>query len=950
MEGSERIGPYRVIQQLGIGGMGEVVLAHDDRLDRLVAIKRLHNDRAATPHSRERFRREARIAARLNHPAIVQIHDVLHEGDQDYLIMEYVEGQTLRARRDAGPMAVAEVLGIAHQIALGMAVAHDLGVIHRDLKAENILLTRSGRAKITDFGIAKVPGEDTVTAEGAVIGTFRAMSPEQALGRTVDHRSDLFSFGILLYEALTGESPFRSDTPFLTVQRLVLDEPRPIAELVPDVPAALASLLHQLLAKEPMLRPRHFHEVADALIELAGEACDGDCHRGAAFGEPLALGDDRRSTEDRRPTEDELASDGGASIELPAATLLATGGAASAPAAHGQGPSARAARRRWMAAFGAASAPSAHGQARAARAARHRRTAAFGAAVASALCIGYAVHGAGSHPPARAPLVRVAVLSPMVSGAAGHPEVALLAVAVRNAVMSDLRGRGGLELVPWGDINSYVDGATHDTGRPPEQRAIRTAVGADEVVATSLECVLDSCRVTLDRDLGAPGGAPPESFQLAADTAARQSATIAVHLARLYPDHPVRDLSAIGAIDPRDQERYLQLVQSYWAGTHMRPDELLAELDRIRERAPRSIEVLLFEAHVVRDGFLQTEDPAQARRAMALLEAADRLFPDTYDIVSARFDIELRSGRLDDARATLDRLATLDPDSSTTHVQHARLAQARGQLDQMRAELDAAARRDAFSWSVLYYRALLFQRLGDRASERRVLAQLLARSPGNYAGLSLLARNEFESGQLVCAEQHYAQLVAREPLLEECGYLGLVRSKLGRYRDAVPGFRCALQIRPDDTVAQLNLAEALLLAGDADAATAQLRAAHQLLVHLRHDAPGGELHGVDPLVEAQTLAYLGRADATLAAEARTRVAALLAAGRSSAAIYTAALVHAVLGDLAFAARYVTEYLDAGNSPSSLASPWFDPLRHDPVLGRRLAMPAIATTCEATAAP
>jgi hypothetical protein len=209
MADSERIGPYRVIRRLGAGGMGEVVLAHDDRLDRPVAIKRLHDD-AATPDRRERFRREARIAARLDHPAIVRIHDVLHEGDHDYLILEYVEGETLRARRDAGPMTVSEVLGIAHQITLGMAAAHDLGIIHRDLKAETVLITRAGRAKLTDFGIAKLDSDDTVTAKGAVVGTFRAMSPEQALGHPLDHRSDLFSFGILLYEALAGESPFRA--------------------------------------------------------------------------------------------------------------------------------------------------------------------------------------------------------------------------------------------------------------------------------------------------------------------------------------------------------------------------------------------------------------------------------------------------------------------------------------------------------------------------------------------------------------------------------------------------------------------------------------------------------------------------------------------------------------------------------------------------------------------
>src|SRR5262245_15265309 len=215
MADSERIGPYRVIRRLGVGGMGEVVLAHDERLDRLVAIKRLRADHTATPDRRERFRREARIAARLNHPAIVQLHDVLHEGDHDCLIMEYIDGRTLRERWAAGPITVSEMLGIAHQIALGMAAAHELRVIHRDLKPENILITPAGRANIADFGIAKLDGDDTITTDGAVVGTFRAMSPEQAQGRAVDHRSDLFSFGILMYEALTGVSPFRADTPFL---------------------------------------------------------------------------------------------------------------------------------------------------------------------------------------------------------------------------------------------------------------------------------------------------------------------------------------------------------------------------------------------------------------------------------------------------------------------------------------------------------------------------------------------------------------------------------------------------------------------------------------------------------------------------------------------------------------------------------------------------------------
>ncbi len=961
MPDSERIGPYRVVQRLGAGGMGEVVLAHDDRLDRLVAIKRLHAERAATPHSRERFRREARIAARINHPAIVQIHDVLHEREHDYLIMEYVEGRTLRARRDAGPMTVSEVLAIAHQIALGMAAAHDLGVVHRDLKAENILLTRSGRAKITDFGIAKIPGEDSVTAEGAVIGTFRAMSPEQALGRAVDHRSDLFSFGILLYEALAGESPFHAETPYLTVQRLVHDDPRPIAELVPDISAELASLVHQLLAKEPALRPRHFHEVADALTDLASKVCDAPCHGGSAFGGPARTGEDRRPTDDipapggpatedlalppdcgsRAPAPDDPAARDPASRDPVSAESSEAHRAEPARGAPASGAGRSSSRDHSSGAYAHTLLPGAH---------RRRRWALLAAALGGALSVGYAMHGAGCHALTRAPLVRVAILPPRVQGAEGQPGIALLAVSVRNAIMSDIRTRAGLDLVPRADVDSYVEGAAREAGHPPGQRAIRSGVGADEVIATQLDCVIDSCRVTLERDTGGPGGAAPGSFQLSAASATATGATITLYLSRLYPDHPARDAASVTAIDSRDQAHYLRLVQDYWASRDATDwDALCAELDRIRARSPRSLDVLLFEAEVLRHRYLQTEAPEHARRAMALIEAADRLFPDTYDILAARFDIELAASRTDAARTTLDRLTTLDPDSSTTHLYRAKLARARGPRELARSEIDAAAQRDALSWRVLYHRAILLHDLDERADARAAIGQLLARSPGNYAGLSLLARDDLETGQLACAEQRYAQLVAREPLYVECVNLGYARSQLGRYREAATSFRCALQIRPEDPTARFDLAESLLLAGDADEARTQLGMLLQILARRRHDAPDGVLHEQDLGVEAQTLAYLGKHDAAMAADARARVDALLASSRDRTTLYAAAVVHAVQGDRELAQRYVTEYLDRGHSAADLSLPWFDALRRDPVLGPRFVVPAVAATCDTTAA-
>jgi serine/threonine-protein kinase len=783
-----------------------------------------------------------------------------------------------------------------------MAAAHDLGIIHRDLKAENVLITPAGRAKLTDFGIAKLDSEDTVTARGAVIGTFRAMSPEQALSRPIDHRSDLFSFGILLYEALAGESPFRAETPFLTVQRLVHDEPRPIAELIPSLPAGLASLVHQLLAKEPLLRPRDFHEVADALIELAGQACDAPCRAGSSLdGLP-------RPGEDARSTEDSVAP---ARSPPPPAPAPASGRAVLR-------------RRAW-------------------------RAAALGVAALGALGVGYVLRGRSG-----APIVRVAVLAPDVWGADGRDDVALRADVVRNAIETNVRARAGLDVVPRSDVESYVYDATHATGHPPGQRATRTAVGADEVLAIHLVCQPGSCQVTLERDPSAPGSSPSESFQLAADSIGHPGDTVAVHLSRLYPDHPVGGAERAGSIDPIDHKRYVQLVHDYWAGGtgSTSNDELLAELERMRERSPRSIDVILFEAEVLRHRYVQTEDPAEAERALTLLQNAGELFPDTYDILSARFDILVVAGWLDKAGAVLDQLVTLDPDSSATHLQRAKLhgrrgelERARGEFEQARGELDAAAQRDSFSWRVLYYRAVVSQKLGDRGATRAAIDQLLERSPGNYGGLSLLAGEELDAGRLACAARIYTQLVARKPFYLECVALGYTLNQLGRYREAADSLRRALDARPADPWALLDLVESLLLAGNTDDASAWLRTLREILARKRRGSPGNTLKGDDLLVEAQTLAYLGRNAPDLAAEARARVAELLTPSAPRKILYTAALVYAILGNRSLAARYVTKYLDDGGSPAELGYPWFDDLRRDPVLGPRLTVPPIARSCE-----
>ncbi len=259
--------------------MGEVFLAYDDRLDRLVAIKRMRPEALRDPSRRERLRREARAAARLSHPNVVQVYD-LEEDEEggDAIVLEYVQGQTIAEMLRDGPLPVEQALELAAQVAEGLAAAHAAGLVHRDLKAENVVVTEEGRAKILDFGLVKPldPGADsTLTEHGAVLGTYRAMAPEQAEGVEVDARADLFSLGVLLYEMLAGRSPFQGATPVATLRNLTGAAPRPLAEARPDLPGELNGLVHALLEKDPERRPAGAREVAARLRGLDGAGFAG---------------------------------------------------------------------------------------------------------------------------------------------------------------------------------------------------------------------------------------------------------------------------------------------------------------------------------------------------------------------------------------------------------------------------------------------------------------------------------------------------------------------------------------------------------------------------------------------------------------------------------------------------------------------------------------------------
>lgn len=260
-------GQYAIERELGRGGMGIVLLARDERLDRLVALKVLPPALAEQQQTRERFLREARMSAQLSHPNIVPVYRADDIGGFAFFAMGYVDGETLADRiRDRGSLPPHEVVRILREVAWALAYAHARGIVHRDVKPENILIERgSGRAIVTDFGIARADFNPALTADGHVLGTVHYMSPEQATGEALDGRSDLYALGCVGFLALSGRLPFEASTPQAILVAHATRNPPPLRSLAPSVPAALAAVIDRCLAKDPDARFGTGEELADAV-------------------------------------------------------------------------------------------------------------------------------------------------------------------------------------------------------------------------------------------------------------------------------------------------------------------------------------------------------------------------------------------------------------------------------------------------------------------------------------------------------------------------------------------------------------------------------------------------------------------------------------------------------------------------------------------------------------
>jgi serine/threonine-protein kinase len=278
---------YRLEGQIGSGGMSTVYLAFDETLEREVAVKIMHRDISRDPSALERFRREARTVAKLSHPHVVMVIDAGEDDGHPYIVFEYIRGETLkdRIRRD-GPLPVSEAVAYAIEVGRALQAAHERGLVHRDIKPQNVLIDEEGRAKVTDFGIARGLEADQLTATGRVIGTTDYVSPEQAMGQEVTGQSDVYSLGVVLYEMLTGDVPFRADSAVGVAMKHVREGLPDVQKRRPEVSAALAAVIDRATAKEVKNRYPSMAELVRDLEEVLGYEA---ARSGHATGEATAV-------------------------------------------------------------------------------------------------------------------------------------------------------------------------------------------------------------------------------------------------------------------------------------------------------------------------------------------------------------------------------------------------------------------------------------------------------------------------------------------------------------------------------------------------------------------------------------------------------------------------------------------------------------------------------------
>jgi serine/threonine-protein kinase len=795
---------------------------------------------------------------------VVQVYDFVEDPAGDAIILEYVEGRTLRALLAEGVPSVAQAVRLALEIAEGLAAAHAAGLVHRDLKPENVVITLKGHAKILDFGIAKVPEGGNLTAQGVVLGTAHAMSPEQARGGEVDSRSDLFSLGILLYELLTGFSPFRGSNPLDELQRVISHMPQPVFRLRPEIPRALSALVDRLLAKRREDRPHSAGEVARELASLPVPP--------AIVTEGLGLPGTTGSTV----------------AELPAIFVPDEATVLSGTTPHGQ------------------------------------RLPVLLLSVLLAtlvLSLGWYLWPSPTEP------LRIVVIEPKVAaGATLGEDSDLLASGLLHATRSNLASLEGLSVLD----TSSLEPVTNARDFPV---AAARSTAAAEAIVLGLERQSGGIQASLRRIAGIDGQVLwAVTFPVPASPSDRDlrllDDAVSVQLRQAYPDHRRRPGLSTLAVSDHGYAELVRIKSRIKRNMSLSPETLereIAKAGALVRDSPRFLEGHLLVSDLARRLFSSRGKPADIDRGLSAAAIAAALAPGDPRPIKDRFFLNLDAGRHDEAEEALKELSRIVPGDPQIHAYAGGLARRRGNLDRATAEYSKAAQAVP-SWRNLLTLAEVGNQAGRIDVARRALKDLLARDPGGWS-MAIVAQIEMIYGDPHRAELIYLDLLRQAPHYGYFTNLGVARTFLGRYADAVEAFRRALALNPDDPIVLVNLADSEFTLGRRDEAR---RLYSRALASLEQAAQAGPLSPRQRMRRAKCLAYLDRTPE--AVEITQQV--IRESGDDPEVLFKAALIYTMAGDHASALVNAEAALEKG-----MPARWFSQfglLSYDPKIQALLA--------------
>jgi eukaryotic-like serine/threonine-protein kinase len=770
------VGPYQLVKRLGAGGMGEVYLARDSRLQRQVAIKSLTSAGLTEPEARGRVLREARAAAALNHPNIATIHDVVEADDRAYIVMEFVEGRTLSARLAEGALPVGEAVAIGLQLAEALDAAHARGIVHRDLKPANICQTASGTIKVLDFGLARRAAPSTELAHttathdtfhGQTAGTPGYMAPEQVLGQLTDERTDIYSAGVVLYELLTGRRPFDGPDTLAIAVATVSADPPPLLTVNPGVPVAIAEVVARAMARDPAAR----YPSARALVEALTDAVAGATTAPVAprVGHAAASEGPLSATASRPRTRQRLLAAGIAlGIVAIAAAVLATRWPRAAPETPDGVPVVAV-----LPFLSDGDAP-----------ANEALAAGFSDVLVATLSklpeVG--VISSAATRDFRDPGRDLAHIAQSL-GASFVVDASLQRVADRIRVTVTLVGAGS-NLVAWSD---HVDGTIDEVF--DVQRRLATGL------AEGLRLRLSPASLT---ELSATPTSSREAFtDYARGRALLERPDVPGHV-----DGAIDAFRAAASRDPEFALAHAGLAEAYWAR------------------------------------YEDTRDTAWAPLAVAAAERAAVLDPSSPRVIVSMGRIYAGTGRTDDAVAAFQRAMALQPHDDEVHRLLGRVFERAGRAKEAQAAYERALAIRPGSWhnhselGAFHFGA---GRYADAAVSFRRVTEL---APDNAWGFVNLGAAYHAQGDRTRALEYYQRAVAISKIETAYSNIGALLYHEGRFGEAREAFEQAIALAPRRPTYHRNLGDVLMRLGRSTEARASFERAAELATDLLKVNPG----------------------------------------------------------------------------------------------------------------